>query len=33
MPTTPVLYKAAVRDLRGDELLPLNMIREHYPEV
>jgi hypothetical protein len=33
MPTTPVLYKAAVRDLRGDELLPLNMIRERYPEV
>jgi hypothetical protein len=33
MPTTPVLYKAAVHDLRGDELLPLNMMRERYPDV
>jgi hypothetical protein len=31
MPT--LLYKGAVRDLRGDHILPLNMLREHHQDV
>ncbi|ADB35482.1 hypothetical protein Kfla_6485 [Kribbella flavida DSM 17836] len=31
MPT--LLYKAAVRDLRGEHLLPLNQIRDRYPDL
>jgi hypothetical protein len=31
MPT--LLYKAAIRDLHGDALLPLNTIRDHYPDL
>jgi hypothetical protein len=31
MPT--LLYKAAVRDLRGDHLLPLNSVRDQYPDL
>lgn len=27
----PLLYKGAIRDLRGDDLLPLSMIRSRYP--
>ena len=31
MPT--LLYKGAIRDLRGDDLLPLNLIRDRYPDL
>ena len=31
MPT--LLYKAAIRDLRGTDLLPLNTIRDRYPDL
>ncbi|TCN40236.1 hypothetical protein EV644_106164 [Kribbella orskensis] len=31
MPT--LLYKGAIRDLRGDDLLPLSMIRDRYPDL
>jgi hypothetical protein len=29
MPT--LLYKGAIRDLRGDDLLPQSVIRDRYP--
>jgi hypothetical protein len=28
-----LLYKAAIRDLRGDHLLPLSSIRDRYPDL
>ncbi|TDU90513.1 hypothetical protein EV138_4104 [Kribbella voronezhensis] len=30
---TLLLYKAAVRDLHGDQILPLSSIRDRYPEL
>jgi hypothetical protein len=30
---TTLLYKAAIQDLRGDDLLPLNLIRHRYPDL
>jgi hypothetical protein len=30
---TILLYKAAIRQLCGDELLPLNTIRDRYPDL
>lgn len=32
MPKT-LLYKGAIRDLRGADLLPLNLIRDRYPDL
>jgi len=31
MPT--LLYRAAIRDLRGSEILPLNHLRERHPDI
>lgn len=30
---TILLYRAAIKDLRGDAILPLNLLREQHPDL